>query len=470
MTPPIASLRRRLFWRLVPALSGVIALSCVTSYLVARRSADFAYDQALIAVAADVAGGVRARDGHLAFELTPQSERILRSDARDDIYFSVRTAEGAYLGGDRDLAEVLPAVDAGGASTDIRFRSTTLRAISLGFADEGPGFVVTVAETTLKRQSAAREIFARMIGPTILVLSLAGLFVWLSVRGGLRPLDDLRSEIEARSELDLSPVDVVGAPAEVRSLVSAVNRLLARLDGATKAHQAFVADAAHQLRTPLAGIQTEIELLTTAFDPEHREPLARLRFSVGRAVRLVNQLLALARAEKDANALRLEVFDLAGLIAEAADTWVHRAIVAGIDLGFELRPSVLRADPYLIRELLENLIDNALRHTPVDGQVTVASAPGHAGIVLTVDDSGTGVPPAARERIFERFHRESEIGTGSGLGLAIVHQIAVRHGGQAVAGTSAALGGLCLSVTLPVGGPDSRFEPTTSAATSAVTA
>ncbi len=477
MTTQIASLRRRLFWRLVPALFGVIALSCVTSYFVARRSADFAYDQALIAAAADVAGGVHANDGHAVFELTPQSERILRSDARDDIYFSVRTADSGaggragghadsrFLGGDRDLAEVAPVVDVDEASTSVRFRAKTLQAISLAFVDGTLPFVVTVAETTLKRQSAAREVFARMIGPTIVVMSLAGLFVWLSVRGGLRPLDDLKREIEARSELDLSPVDVVGAPFEVRSLVSAVNRLLARLEGATRVHQAFVADAAHQLRTPLAGIQSEIELLTTAVDADHRQPLARLRFSVGRAVRLVNQLLALARSEKDANSLRLEVFDLAALISGAADTWVHRAIAVRIDLGFELRPSVVRADPYLIRELLENLIDNALRYTPADGQITVACAPRDGDIELTFDDSGPGIAAASRERIFERFHREAETGEGSGLGLAIVRQIALRHGGRALAETSAALGGLRLSVALPVAGPDDAFDPVTTVTT-----
>ena len=459
---PRTSLRRRLIWRLVPALSGVIVLSGVTSYFVARRSADFAYDQALIAAAADVAGGVRSVNGHPTFELTPQSERILRSDAHDDIYFTVRAAGGAagnpFLGGDRDLADVAPVVEVDGASSEIRFRGKTLQAISLGFVDGALPFVVTVAETTLKRQAAAREVFARMIGPTIVVLSLAGLLVWLSVRGGLRPLDDLRRELEARSELDLSPVDIVGAPAEVRSLVSAVNRLLARLAGATKVHQAFVADAAHQLRTPLAGIQTELELLSDAVEPDHGEALARLRFSVRRAVRLANQLLALARSEKDANALRLEPFDLAALISEAADGWVHRAIAARVDLGFELRPSIVRADPYLIRELLENLFDNALRHAPADGQITVASAPRDGRVELTFDDSGRGVPPAARERIFERFHRESDEGPGSGLGLAIVQQIASRHGGNVRAETSAALGGLRLFVALPVAGPSGAFD------------
>jgi len=462
----IESLRRRLIWRLLPALFAVIALSGITSYFVAKRSADFAYDQALIAAADDVAGGVHAAGAVMSFELSSQSERILRSDARDSIYFSVRLDDGHYVGGDPDLEQVPASTGRDGVSSDLRFRGQTLRAMSIRFTNEAQPFVVTVAETTLKRRAAAWAIFAQMIAPTIFVLSLASLIVWLSVRGGLRPLENLRGQIEARSERDLSPIDVVGAPFEVRSLVSAVNRLLSRLDGATKAHQAFVTDAAHQLRTPLGGIQTQSELLASAVGPGHGQTLERLRFSVDRAVRLVNQLLALARSGKDANVLRPREFDLAELIAEAADAWVHRALGAHIDLGFDLQPGMLRADPYLIRELLENLIDNALRYVPPDGQVTVATVADAAFVELTFDDSGPGVPEALYKRIFERFFRQAdEAGidggsrndTGSGLGLAIVRQIAVRHDGSAEAERSTTLGGLRLRVRLPVAGPEALF-------------
>jgi len=469
LTVQIESLRRRLIWRLLPALLAVIALSGITSYFVAKRSADFAYDQALIAAADDVAGGVHVNGASMAFELSSQSERILRSDARDNIYFSVRTDDGTYVGGDPDLGEMQVVGDVEGASADLRFRGKTLRAMSIRYASEAPPFVVTVAETTLKRRAAAWAIFAQMIAPTIFVLSLASLIVWLSVRGGLQPLENLRGQIEARSELDLSPIDVVGAPFEVRSLVSAVNRLLSRLDGATKAHQAFVTDAAHQLRTPLAGIQSQIELLASTVGDDQRPTIERLRFSVDRAVRLVNQLLALARSEKDANVLRPREFDLAELIAEVADAWVHRAINARIDLGFDLQPCRLRADPYLIRELLENLIDNALRYVPADGQITVSTVAHPAFIELTFDDSGPGVPEALRKQIFERFYRhfhrgsdDGGVATGSGLGLAIVRQIAARHDGSAEAGPSALLGGLRLRVVLPLAGPAALF-PTSEA-------
>ena len=448
-----ASLHRRLLARLIPALFVAIAVGGVTSYFVARRSADFAYDQALVAAAADIAGGVHVDGGRVAFDLSPQSERILRSDERDNIYFSVRSADGTFLGGDRDLVGT-PVDGDEDVSHDLPFRAQVLRSLSLGFDEAAVPFVVTVAETTRKRQAAAWRVFAQMVLPTTLVLSLAGLIVWLSVRAGLQPLDDLQREIERKSEFDLSPIPSARTPFEVRSLVRTLNLLLARLDAATRMHQAFVADAAHQLRTPLAGIHTQVELLSTAVDIDQEPTLRQLRVSVNRAIRLVNQLLALARSDRDANALRLEEFDLATVIGEAADGWVHRAITGRVDLGFELAPSRLRGDPYLLRELLENVVDNALRHAPPGGSITVSTRSDGQRVDVAVDDSGPGIPASLTERVFERFYRQDECdGTGSGLGLAIVRQIALRHGGAVEARTSAMLGGLRLLVRLPVTGP-----------------
>lgn len=454
MTLRIASLHRRLIWRLIPALFAAIALGGVVAYFVAKRSADFAYDQALSAAAVDVAGGVHVDDTGATFDLSPQSERILRSDLRDDIYFSVHLADGRFVGGDGDLALTSPVPEQEGASTDLPFRDKILRAMSIDFTKDGVPYLVTVAETTRKRRAAALTIFAQLMVPTTLVLTLACLIVWFSVRGGLQPLEELQVEIEARSELDLSPIAALGAPFEVRSLVHALNRLLSRLDAATRAHQSFVADAAHQLRTPLAGVQAQLELLSTSAKADLGPNFDRMRFSMDRAVRMVNQLLALARSEKDATTLRLTDFDIARLIADEADTWVHRAIVASIDLGFDLQPASFVGDAYLIRELLENLIDNALIHTPADGHITVSTKSDGEEVYLGIEDSGPGIPLALRERIFERFYRHADANTtGSGLGLAIVHQIATRHGGTAEAMDSIALGGLRVQIRLLVRGP-----------------
>lgn len=454
MSVPIASLRRRLILRLLPALFAAIALGGITAYFIAKRSADFAYDQALSAAAADIAGGVRVNGGAATFDLSAQSERILRSDVRDDIYFSVHLDDGRFIGGDQDLVAAAPIPVAEAASGDLPFRGKVVRAMSNGFAQDGIPFVVTVAETTRKRQAAALAIFAQLMVPTMLVLMLACLIVWFSVRNGLQPLEELKLQLQARSEFDLSQIGAVGTPFEVRSLVHALNRLLARLAAVTKAHQSFVADAAHQLRTPLAGVQAQLELLSVGADAGQSPTIDRMRFSVDRAVRMVNQLLALARSETDATTLRLKSFDLAELIGEQADTWVHRAITAQLDLGFDLRPARLLGDPYLIRELLENLIDNALRHTSSGGHVTVATRSDGGVVEVTVDDSGPGIPEALRFKVFERFYRQAdEHKTGSGLGLAIVRQIAIRHEGDAEALHSSALGGLRVRIRLPARGP-----------------
>ncbi len=454
MSLHIASLHRRLIWRLLPALFAAIALGGITAYFVAKRSADFAYDQALSAAAADIAGGVRVDGEAATFDLSAQSERILRSDVRDDIYFAIHLEDGRFIGGDRDLVGSMSIPEVAASSSDLPFRGKTVRAMSSGFAQDGVPFVVTVAETTRKRQAAALAIFAQLMVPTMLVLTLACLIVWFSVRNGLQPLEELKLEIEARSELDLSKIGSVGTPFEVRSLVHALNRLLARLAAVTKAHQSFVADAAHQLRTPLAGVQAQLELLSVSADPAQGPTFDRMRFSVDRAVRMVNQLLALARSETAATTLRLKSFDLAALVGEQADAWVHRAITAQLDLGFDLRPARLLGDPYLIRELLENLIDNALRHASPGGQITVGTSSDGDVVEITVDDSGPGIPEALRFKVFERFFRQAdEHGTGSGLGLAIVRQIAIRHEGDAEALHSSALGGLRVLVRLPARGP-----------------
>lgn len=460
MSTPTASLQRRLVWRLIPTLIFAISMGGVVSYLIAKRAAGYAYDQALTAAAVDIASGIHVDEAAPGFELAPQSERILRSDERDDIFFSVRTASGLVIGGDRDLDATAAVELANATSDDLGFRDRTLRAMTVRVVRNEATFLVTVAETTRKRQAAAWTIFAQLMLPTILVLVLTCAIVWASVRAGLQPLANLQAALEARSDHDLSSIDPGDAPLELQPLIRALNQLLTRLDKVNRVHQSFVADAAHQLRTPLAGIQTQIELLAPQL-PAGSAPIERLRFSAARAVRLGNQLLSLARSEVDVNVLTVTSFDLAALIADAADTWVHRAIEHDVDLGFELAPSPLVGDPYLIRELLENLIDNALRHTPKGGQITVTSMPSDGFVELIVEDSGLGVPVAARDRIFERFFRLTEGNeTGSGLGLAIVRESAARHEGTAEVAASRALGGLKAVVRLPTAGPRRTAPPT----------
>lgn len=424
-----ASIRRRLVFRLMPALAVVLIGGAVAAYSIAQRAAMIAYDQALLAAAADFALGVRSDNGEVRFELAGESERILRRDIRDDIFFLIRTTDGRFVAGDRDLSDLDPAEMHPEESVERTFRKSRIRMLSVRFDDRPVPVIVTVAETLYKRNDMVTTILLAMLVPETLMLVIAALIVWFAVERGLLPLRAIEKEIAARSRDDLSPIDPSRAPAEVKALIDALNAMLMHIDEATSAEQRFIENAAHQLRTPLAGIQTQIDMLPGAKPSDLPGHIARLRTSVTRTVRLANQLLALARAEPHGAARpAFRESDLAALMRESADAWVHRAIEAGIDFGFELQPAKVRVEPFLFRELIDNLIDNAMRYTPRDGAITVSTGQRDGRAWLSVEDNGPGIPEAYRERVLERFVRvPGTPGDGSGLGLAIVAEIARVH-------------------------------------------
>jgi two-component system sensor histidine kinase TctE len=300
-------------------------------------------------------------------------------------------------------------------------------------ADGSPGTIVRVAETMNKRNELAREILLSVVLPQVLLILIAGALVWIGVDRGLRPLRRLQQAVAARSHRDRSPVIVDMVPAEVVPVMNEVNALLERLDHVLTLQSRFVADAAHQLKTPVAALQAQLELAMREDDAGRvRESLSKLYAGLERLSRVVSQLLALARNEPDAvrNVLRIPL-DLNALAFECTSAWVPEALRKRIDLGFEGvdAPIMVHGDPERLRELLDNLLDNAVRYSSEGGRVTVrvlASPQPTVG----VSDDGPGIPAAERERIFERFHRR--LGTsahGSGLGLAIAQEIARIHGG-----------------------------------------
>jgi two-component system sensor histidine kinase TctE len=254
---------------------------------------------------------------------------------------------------------------------------------------------------------------------------------WFSIGRGLAPLDRLREEIAARSPRDLRPVPEHGKPVEVMPLIGALNRLLSRLNAAIESQQRFIANAAHQLRTPLAGLKTHAELARR--QPSTVELKSLLDMIAGETERtshLVNQLLTLARAEPGETAGRQPV-NLHELIGRDVRTWVQRAVNKNIDLGFELEDAWVLGEPLLLRELFANLLDNALAYTQIGGSVTVRTAGRQDETILEVEDNGPGIPEAEREKVFERFYRIAATGgEGCGLGLSIVAEIAERHGGR----------------------------------------
>lgn len=444
------SLKQRLLaWLMLPVLVAV-PVSGVALYRLMHDTAISWLDQALGDTALAVASLIRERDGQLGLEVSGPTDRALRFDRQDRIYYLVVDPWGQPLHGDAQLAQLKPPRLAQGEwhFDNAQLGGEPLRVATLGAAcGAGLACQVHVAETLHKRD-ALRDQLVVVVGLTItglaLMLALAG---WWATRQGLRPLSELSAELEQRDLSRLEPLRPA-MPAELRPLIAAFNRLFERLRLAASAQQDFLANAAHQLRTPLTSLRTEIDLaLLEPHDAQVEPLLKRLQKSVDRSARLAQQMLSIARAEAEpAEAADPgRPLDWRDIAAQVAEDWVPRALQAGVDLGFELEAAPLRGQAFLLRELLENLVHNSVSYAGPGARITVrtGSVPGgntsHTGWAqLEVEDNGPGIPPQERARALQRFQRGSaarsqahgtESGTGSGLGLAIAQDIARRHGG-----------------------------------------
>jgi two-component system sensor histidine kinase TctE len=444
-------------WMLVPLLL-LWPLSVLIIWLVAQGIANRPFDRELGELArtlgrrvAVVAAPASAQGGQVRVNLSDASAAILRSDPSDAVFFQVLGARGEWIAGDRDLPVPDEPRAAGG---ELRFRDDAVQgqpvrvaylwlpAASTDFTGVPP--LVQVAETLDKRSQLTTEIARGVMLSQFAILPLAVLLVWFALLRGFHPLNELQRRIRQRASDDLSPIDEKLAPEEVSPLVSAINDLLQRLERSIAAQRHFVADAAHQLKTPLAGLRTQAELAEREVDAggdlrSVKRSLQQIASSSQRAAHMVNQLLSMARAEDSEQALRSQPFSLAALAVEAVRDSVPRALESGIDLGYEgPEPREdgaqrLAGQPVLVREAIRNLIDNALQYTPRGGTATVRVVADPFGqvAVLQVEDDGPGIAEAERDLVFQPFYRA--VGTeaeGSGLGLAIVREIAERHGGS----------------------------------------
>jgi two-component system sensor histidine kinase TctE len=424
------SLRRLLLgWLLIPLLV-LLALGSVGTFFMARNAANDAYDKELLDPMLALAQYIRVIHGKPVLDLPASAQNLLLVDAYDNIYYQLIAADGTRLGGNLYLP--IPAqISDKPLFYNTAFRGRNIRAATLKMHVNGGGSVyLQVAETLDKRDHHLVGILAEMLAPAVIIALAAVLLVWFGVRRGLAPLQSLQKEIAARSHRDLRPVPEHHAPDEVRPVVASLNALLARLNDSMNGQQRFLANAAHQLRTPLSGLQTQVELaLRGTMTAELRATLTQLLDATVRTAHLANQLLTLARAEPGAMSPdAMQPLDLHKVVEDAAQEWVPRAMVRQIDLGFDIETTLLIGEPLLIRELLANLIDNALRYTPAGGSVTVRCRQAN-GAVLEVEDNGIGIPESQREKVLERFHRvEGSPGGGCGLGLAIVQEIARIHG------------------------------------------
>ena len=433
------SLRRKLLvWLLVPLISVFLIRAAHTYFVTSVSIATQVYDRTLTDIAKSLAQQVTYNQiGKAALNLSSAATQILTSDDYDQVFFSVRDDTGLILAS--NAASIFPLPPRQISDHPLFFNSViegkAVRVITFSLhpsSNYKDRFVIVeVAETLNKRKLLAKEIVSNSLLPQALIILLAPLIVWIGIGKGLAPLRVLQRDVARRSHLDLSPVEEGLAPKEVRPIIHAINDLMERLSHVLEAQNRFAADAAHQLRTPLAGLKAQVELVArqSTLD-EMRAATQPLSVSIDRMSRLVNQLLALARSDHESgHATPFEAIDLNTIVSETTREWVPEALQKDIDLGFvdSTLPATIHGNPQRLRELISNLLDNAIRYTPKGGRVTTRALSKPPSII--VEDNGDGIPPQERERVFERFYRVlGSRAEGSGLGLAIVREIALAHG------------------------------------------
>jgi two-component system sensor histidine kinase TctE len=447
--PRRPSIRRRLLVFLISSLVLMVSGAAIVTYWVAQRSANDAYDRSLLDPAFDIADNVNVDATGAHVDLPQKALEALVYDQVDKVIYQVRSPANAIVDGVSDLP---PPQDFAGEPHvffDSVYRGEAIRVAALRTPS---GFVVQVGETLHKRNRLVGEILVAELVPTLLIAVGSIALAWLGISRGLIPLEDLRRELSNRAPRDLRPLATAAVPIELAPVVDAFNGLLDHLRDASTMQQRFLANAAHQLRTPLAGLQMHLELLFRRDLPaDLRSELERMHSATVRASRLANQLLALAKAESvPDNSREFEIIDLRAVADAAARDWAAKAIAQNVDLGFSLERAAILGDPLLLPELIDNLIDNALRYTGEGGSVTVGT--GCIGDVpyLSVEDTGPGIPLAERSKVLDRFYRIAGTrGEGSGLGLAIVEEVVDRHGGTLEITDGAGGRGTCVRVMFP---------------------
>ena len=488
LTPGTRSLHRHLLlWLLLPQLVLWLAAAIFT-YKLAERYANQAIDASLSTASRALARQVKPSGSGLYIDFPRAAQDIIEADPDDRIYYKVSSPPGEFILGNSQMPAPVGIDDpqlnqpylydgvlhdrgqdkspdtAREAGRDINVRVVALY-LAYGEPGKPQTLLVQVAKSRTSREELAQQILIDTALPLSLLIVLMSVIVWGGIRGGLAPLARLRSVVESRALNDLAPIRLDAAPEEVRSLALALNTLLAEVRESVNAQNRFISDAAHQLRTPLAGLKSQTELAlasaTVAADAELQARLKRVHESATRSAHLVNQLLALARAEPEAAMAQSRTrFDLQRLAREVAAEQVPRALAAGIDLGTDDRadddaggeaPLPVLGNAMLIREALVNLVDNAIRYAGRGASITVSARAQGSDAVVTVEDTGPGVPESEHERIFQRFVRATHEGTGCGLGLAIVKEIVERSSGS-VTLESVQPHGLRVVLRLPLAG------------------
>ncbi|MGN6649058.1 sensor histidine kinase N-terminal domain-containing protein [Trinickia sp.] len=455
-TEPAAPSRPRslfgeiLDWMLAPLLL-LWPMSIAVTYLVAKTIANGPFDRGLETDAYVLARQIHPVGGVATLTLPDAARDFLTGDNVDKVFYQVIGTRGELVAGvsdmplpsedDRPQPGLVEFRDATLHGNDVRIAYTTVAPSTDGsMSGNGQSVLVQVAETFDKRSALANEIIKGVILPQFVILPLAIVLVWFGLSRGLAPLTSLQANLRARRPDDLSPLEASSAPPEIEPLVTSFNDLLTRLEQNIDLQKRFIADAAHQMKTPLAGLHTQAELaLRDDVSPEVRRSLEQIATGADQAARLVTQLLALARAENRSSGQVFTHVEMAHLARLAVRDWVRAALAKQMDLGYEGPDEAVfvEGNPVMLREMLSNVIDNAIRYTPAGGRITVRVQPKRdtEEAWIEVEDTGPGIAPAERPKVVERFYRIlGREGDGSGLGLAIVKEIATMHGGTLTLG------------------------------------
>jgi two-component system OmpR family sensor kinase len=434
------SLRGRLLWFLLAAITIAAVAQASIAYRTALNDADQIFDYHMQQMALSLRSRVpltSAEDANADPSMGSNDDLVVQVWSPDGVRV-FRSASHAHL----PQRAVL-------GFSNVRANGTTYRIFSIQTDNQ----TVQVAQDLAVRRSMASNLALRTLGPIAVMMPILMLVVWWVVSGSLEPVARVRKQVASRQADDLSPVSDAGLPDEVRPLVQELNLLFGRVRTAFDAQQHFVADAAHELRTPLAALKLQVQSLerSDSLDAK-RVAVSRLTAGIERATRLVEQLLVLARQEASmAGGAPRQPVDIAGAARRAVADLAGVAQAKGIDLGLQRADAVeVEGQPDALMILLRNLVDNAIKYTPQGGTVDVSVVAESGGVRVTVEDSGPGIPPAERERVFDRFYRvPGSDAAGSGLGLAIIKSIADRHGAALALGESKRLGGLEATVTFP---------------------
>ncbi len=453
------SLRRRLLRLLLAPLLVLFGIGGAGCYAFSLHYANTVYDGWLFDSVKSLALAVVRTDHGVILDLPQSALRLFEWDVVDTTYYQVSGSRSGFIAGHQQM----PA--AAGPSSIVDYQGARLfdgiidgapvriATLLLPAAEYGETVTVQVAETQGKRRTLAREILAGVLLPQLVLIGTAAVLLWFGIRVGLAPLGRLAERLQAQDHRRPQPVTADDVPYEIQPLALALNDLLIRLDSALAAQRRFVADAAHQLRTPLTSLKLNMDQALQDAGRDGAAPLLQeCAHAVDRVSRLAHQLLLLARAEPDAIATTpFERLDLAALAQEVGAEWVPRALRRDIDISLSVpgQPVSVRGNRVLLAEALNNLLDNALKYHPGRGRISIEVS-AHPQPRLRIADDGSGVPEALRLQVLKRFYRVDRSGAeGSGLGLAIVQEIVRAHGGSLALGEGIEGKGLGAEIVLP---------------------